>query len=113
MDVECFYMIGSISFSSSASTEQPRQVLCARVQGVDVTDEELLGYISESSMMSKAMDAYEGRKSCAITTAKRLGMFLGDDRIKDKGLNCHYVIARTPLVRVCACACVCQNSVGL
>lgn len=39
-----------------------------------------------------------GRKSCAITTAKRLGMFLGDDRIKDKGLNCHYVIARTPEV---------------
>jgi hypothetical protein len=37
-----------------------------------------------------------GRKSCAITTAKRLGQFLGDDRIKDKGLNCNYVVAKRP-----------------
>ena len=37
-----------------------------------------------------------GRKSCAITTAKRLGQFLGDERIKDKGLNCAYVIAQNP-----------------
>ena len=27
--------------------------------------------------MSKGMDEYEGRKSCAITTAKRLAQFLG------------------------------------
>ncbi|CAL8464190.1 g3725 [Coccomyxa elongata] len=65
-------------------------------QGTDVTDEELLEYISESSTMSKAMDEYEGRKSCAITTAKRLAQFLGDERIKDKGLNCNYVIAKRP-----------------
>ena len=37
-----------------------------------------------------------GRKSCAITTAKRLAQFLGDDRIKDKGLNCNYVVAKRP-----------------
>lgn len=37
-----------------------------------------------------------GRKSCAITTAQRLGQFLGDERIKDKGLNCNYVIAKRP-----------------
>ena len=37
-----------------------------------------------------------GRKSSAITTAKRLAQFLGDERIKDKGLNCNYVIARRP-----------------
>lgn len=30
------------------------------LQGTDVTDEELLEYISESSTMSKAMDEYEG-----------------------------------------------------
>ncbi len=46
--------------------------------------------------MSKALDEYEGRKSCAITTACRLAQFLGDERIKDKGLNCNYVIARRP-----------------
>eukprot|EP00884_Botryococcus_braunii_P021811 jgi/Botrbrau1/8313/Bobra.0081s0002.1 len=65
-------------------------------QGMDLTDEELLSYISESSTMSKSLEEYEGRKSCAITTAKRLGQFLGDERIKDKGLNCNYIIARRP-----------------
>ena len=39
-----------------------------------------------------------GRKSCAVTTAQRLGQFLGDERIQDKGLNCKYVIARRPEV---------------
>lgn len=37
-----------------------------------------------------------GRKSCAISTANRLAAFLGDERIKDKGLNCTYVIAKQP-----------------
>lgn len=46
--------------------------------------------------MSKSMDEYEGRKSCAISTAKRLAQFLGDERIKDKGLNCTWVIAAKP-----------------
>ena len=32
-------------------------------QGTDVTDEELLSYITESSMMSKTMDEYEGEAS--------------------------------------------------
>ena len=31
-----------------------------------------------------------------MTCAKRLGQFLGDERIKDKGLNCTYVVARKP-----------------
>jgi DNA polymerase epsilon subunit 1 len=65
-------------------------------QGVDLTDDELLEYISESTTMSKAMEEYGDRKSCAITTAKRLSLFLGDERIKDKGLNCTYIIARRP-----------------
>jgi DNA polymerase epsilon subunit 1 len=34
-------------------------------------------YISESTTMSKAMEDYGDRKSCAITTAKRLALFLG------------------------------------
>ncbi|WIA29248.1 hypothetical protein OEZ86_011756 [Tetradesmus obliquus] len=65
-------------------------------QGVDLTDGELMEYISESTTMSKAMEEYGDRKSCAITTAKRLSLFLGDERIKDKGLNCAYVISRRP-----------------
>lgn len=63
---------------------------------MDLSHDELLSFISESCTMSKALDEYEGRKSCAITTARRLAQFLGDERIKDKGLNCNYVIARRP-----------------
>lgn len=63
---------------------------------MDLTDEELLEHISEATTMSKGMDEYDGRKSCAITTAKRLACFLGDEHIKDKGLNCQYIIARRP-----------------
>jgi hypothetical protein len=44
-------------------------------------------------MMSKALEEYGDRKSCAVTTAKRLAQFLGDERIKDKGLACNYVVA--------------------
>jgi DNA polymerase epsilon subunit 1 len=35
-------------------------------------------YISESTTMSKAMEDYGDRKSCAITTAKRLALLLGE-----------------------------------
>jgi hypothetical protein len=52
---------------------------------MDLTDPELLDYISESTTMSKAMDEYEGRKSCAITTAKRLAQFLGEGRVGEGG----------------------------
>lgn len=64
--------------------------------GVDLTDEELVDHISEQCVMSKGLDAYEGRKSCAVTCATRLAQFLGDERVKDKGLVCHYVIAAHP-----------------
>ena len=37
------------------------------MQGTDVTDEELLEYISESSTMSKAMDEYEGESPSAAS----------------------------------------------
>jgi hypothetical protein len=49
------------------------------LQGVDLTDDELMEYISESTTMSKAMEEYGDRKSCAITTAKRLALFLGEE----------------------------------
>ena len=65
-------------------------------RGAGVDDDELMRYISESCTMSKALHEYEGRKSCAITTAHRLASFLGDERIKDKGLNCNYVVSARP-----------------
>eukprot|EP00963_Diacronema_lutheri_P012452 scaffold1758_cov333-Pavlova_lutheri.AAC.12 len=65
-------------------------------QGGCLDREELLDLISESSTMSKALDAYGGRKSCALTTAKRISEFLGDTHLKDKGLKCTYIIAQKP-----------------
>ncbi|BBN04847.1 DNA polymerase epsilon subunit 1 [Marchantia polymorpha subsp. ruderalis] len=65
-------------------------------QGLDLADSELLDYISESSTMSKSLEEYGDRKSCAMTTAKRLADFLGDAMVKDKGLSCRYIVAKDP-----------------
>ena len=43
-----------------------------------VTDEYLFELITDHNNMSKSMEEYEGRKSTAITCAKRLAEFLGD-----------------------------------
>ncbi|KAK4760568.1 hypothetical protein SAY87_005461 [Trapa incisa] len=65
-------------------------------QGKDIADSELLDYISESSTMSKSLAEYGEQKSCAVTTARRLGDFLGTDIVKHKGLRCQYIVAYEP-----------------
>jgi DNA polymerase epsilon subunit 1 len=65
-------------------------------KGADLTDQELVEHISESSVMSKGLDEYDNRKSCAITCARRLAEFLGDGRVRDKGLVCNYVVSAFP-----------------
>ena len=65
-------------------------------KGANFEDEELLEFISESSVMSKSLEEYGDRKSCPVTTARRLSQFLGVDLIKDKGLVCKYIIANKP-----------------
>jgi len=65
-------------------------------RGVDLEDEELIELISEEASMSKTMEEYGDRKSMAITTANRIAEFLGADMIKNKGLNCKYIVSRTP-----------------
>uniref|UniRef100_A0A0E0NFE0 DNA polymerase epsilon catalytic subunit n=1 Tax=Oryza rufipogon TaxID=4529 RepID=A0A0E0NFE0_ORYRU len=67
-------------------------------QGIDISDNELLDFISESSTMSKSLVDYGEQKSCAVTTAKRLAEFLGDSMVKDKGLHCQYIVAREPQI---------------
>jgi len=66
-------------------------------KGEDLDDVEMLEYISESTVMSKSVEEYGDRKSAAITTAARLAQFLGDDRLKDKGLKCEYIVASKPV----------------
>lgn len=66
------------------------------LHGSTLADEELIDLICENRSMSKALEEYGGQKSTSITTAKRLAEFLGAQMVKDKGLNCKYIIASSP-----------------
>ncbi|CDK26846.1 unnamed protein product [Kuraishia capsulata CBS 1993] len=66
-------------------------------KGSMLEDEDLIELICENRSMSKTLAEYGNQKSTSITTAKRLGEFLGEEMVKDKGLACKYIIARTPL----------------
>lgn len=66
-------------------------------KGGHLEDEDLIELICENRSMSKALSEYEGQKSTSITTAKRLGEFLGEEMVKDAGLACKYVISSRPL----------------
>ncbi|KMU79067.1 DNA polymerase epsilon catalytic subunit A [Coccidioides immitis RMSCC 3703] len=46
--------------------------------------------------MTKTLEEYGSQKSTSITTARRLAEFLGDQMVKDKGLNCKYIISAAP-----------------
>ena len=65
-------------------------------KAVDLEENELFDLISENRNMSKSLEEYGAQKSTPITTAKRLGEFLGDQMVKDKGLNCKFIIAAQP-----------------
>ncbi|KAF2122520.1 hypothetical protein BDV96DRAFT_482096 [Lophiotrema nucula] len=65
-------------------------------RGSTLADEELIDLICENKSMSKTLEEYGAQKSTAITTAKRLAEFLGEQMIKDKGLNCKYIISSRP-----------------
>ena len=64
--------------------------------GSGLADEELIDLICENRSMSKTLEEYGSQKSTSITTARRLAEFLGAQMVKDKGLNCKYVIAAKP-----------------
>ncbi|SCU95424.1 LAMI_0F02410g1_1 [Lachancea mirantina] len=65
-------------------------------RGVMLEDEDLIELICENRSMSKTLKEYEGQKSTSITTARRLGDFLGEEMVKDKGLQCKYIISSKP-----------------
>ncbi|KAJ5749780.1 DNA polymerase epsilon catalytic subunit A [Penicillium manginii] len=64
--------------------------------GATLADEELIDLISENRSMTKPLEEYGNQKSTSITTAKRLAEFLGEQMVKDKGLNCKYIISARP-----------------
>lgn len=65
-------------------------------KGTTLADEELIDLICENRSMSKTLEEYGNQKSTSITTAKRLAEFLGEQMVKDKGLNCKYIICAKP-----------------
>ncbi|GAV48505.1 hypothetical protein ZYGR_0K00100, partial [Zygosaccharomyces rouxii] len=65
-------------------------------KGSMLEDEDLIDLICENKSMTKTLKEYEGQKSTSITTARRLGEFLGEEMVKDKGLQCKYVISAKP-----------------
>ncbi|VEU20318.1 DEKNAAC101151 [Brettanomyces naardenensis] len=65
--------------------------------GKMLEDEDLIELICQNRSMSKALEDYGNQKSTSITTARRLGEFLGEEMVKDKGLACKYIVADRPL----------------
>jgi len=65
-------------------------------RGESLDDEELVDLISENRNMSRQLEDYGDQKGTSQTTARRLGEFLGSEIIKDKGLNCKFIIAEQP-----------------
>jgi len=65
-------------------------------QGESLENDELVDLISENRSMSRQLEDYGGQKGTSQTTARRLGEFLGAEIIKDKGLNCKFIIAERP-----------------
>jgi DNA polymerase epsilon subunit 1 len=65
-------------------------------QGESLDDDEVIDLISENRSMSRQLEDYGDQKGTSQTTARRLGEFLGSETIKDKGLNCKFVIAEQP-----------------
>ena len=65
-------------------------------RGESLDDEELVDLISENRSMSRQLEDYGDQKGTSQTTARRLSEFLGADIIKDKGLNCKFIIAEQP-----------------
>ena len=65
-------------------------------RGADWEDDELLELVSEQKSMSRSLEEYGEQKSTAITVARRLAQFLGDEMIKDAGLACKFIISASP-----------------
>jgi len=62
-----------------------------------ITDEYLFELITTHNNMSKSIEEYGGRKSTAITCAKRLAEFLGDGILRGGKLACKFIISQKPI----------------
>jgi DNA polymerase epsilon subunit 1 len=65
-------------------------------EGENIEEEELIEYIGETRVLSRPLADYGSQKSTAITCAKRIKQFLGDEIVKDKGLHVNFLISKKP-----------------
>ncbi|ODV64406.1 DNA polymerase epsilon catalytic subunit [Ascoidea rubescens DSM 1968] len=84
---ECYLSVGGIA---------NRWLDVLETKGKMLEDEDLIELISENRNMSRPLASYKGQKSTSITTATRLGEFLGFETVKDAGLKCSYIISTKP-----------------
>ncbi len=93
-----FFLEGSTLTETYASVAKVanRWLDVLHQHGSTMADEELIDLICENKSMTKTLEEYGAQKSTAITTAKRLAEFLGEQMVKDKGLNCKYIISSKP-----------------
>jgi len=66
-------------------------------KGEYIEDSEVIEYIGESKVISKALHEYGNQKGTSITCAKRLSELLGPEVVKDKGLNVKFLISKKPV----------------
>jgi len=64
--------------------------------GEYIDDSELIDYIVEERILGKSLKEYGEQKSTAITCARRIAEFVGNEMVKDKGLVVKFIIAKKP-----------------
>lgn len=65
-------------------------------KGGNMSDEEVVELIGESKFLSKNIKDYGETKGVAITAAKRMQEFLGEEIAAGTGLNCRFIISKKP-----------------
>ena len=65
-------------------------------KGEYVEDAELIDYIGENRVIAKPLKDYGTQKGTSLTCARRLAEVLGEEIVKDKGLNVRFIISRLP-----------------
>ena len=85
---ECYEAVGSVGNHCMNILD---------TQGEGLEDRHLFELLMESKNMSRALDDYGDQKGAAVTTARRLAEFLGDDFVRDAGLQCQYVVSKYPI----------------
>ncbi|KAF0723385.1 hypothetical protein Ae201684_017725 [Aphanomyces euteiches] len=65
-------------------------------KGQYIEEEEVLALLTENKSMSGRLEDYGNQKSTSITTARRLGEFLGAKMLQDKGLTCKLIVLTRP-----------------